>query len=213
MEENKDKREIRSWGGDASPRLLRSEDGADTRTIEGYAIVFNTRSQLLPDYNVYRMVQEIIEPGAVDESLLRSCDIKALLEHDRNRMLARSFNGKGTLTLSKDERGVKYTFEVPNTSDGDYALEMVKRGDLFGSSFAYTTDADIDGNVKYEKDGDTLIRRVCKIDRLYDVSIVSDPAYLDTSVNARSLDKALNIEETQDESWKEDLARLENAIK
>ena len=206
--------EIRSFGELAAPKLKRSADGEETCTIEGYAVVFNTRSQLLPDYNVYRLVQEVIDPAAIDENLLRSCDIKALLEHNQNRMLARSYNGSGTLTLTKDERGIKYSFEAPDTTEGNYALEMVKRGDLFGSSFAYTTDEAIDGSVTYTKEGDTLIRTVHKIDKLYDVSIVSDPAYLDTSVTARSLDKALNIPEPKQENdeWKVDVEALNRAM-
>ena len=206
--------EIRSFGELAAPRLKRSSDGEETRTIEGYAVVFNTRSQLLPDYNVYRLVQEVIDPAAIDENLLRSCDIKALLEHNQNRMLARSYNGAGTLTLTKDERGIKYSFEAPDTAEGNYALEMVKRGDLFGSSFAYTTDEAVDGSVTYTKEGDNLIRTVHKIDKLYDVSIVSDPAYLDTSVTARSLDKALNIPEPKQENdeWKVDVEALNRAM-
>lgn len=206
--------EIRSFGELAAPKLKRSADGEETRTIEGYAVVFNTRSQLLPDYNVYRLVQEVIDPAAIDENLLRSCDIKALLEHNQNRMLARSYNGAGTLTLTKDERGIKYSFEAPDTAEGNYALEMVRRGDLFGSSFAYTTDEAIDGSVTYTKEGDTLIRTVHKIDKLYDVSIVSDPAYLDTSVTARSLDKALNIPEPKQENdeWKVDVEALNRAM-
>ena len=214
MTKNEKNTEIRSFGELAAPRLVRSADGTETRTIEGYAVVFNVRSQLLPDYNVYRMVQEIIDPAAIDDNLMRSCDIKALLEHDRSRMLARSYNGAGTLTLTKDERGIKYTFEAPDTADGNYALEMVKRGDLFGSSFAYTTDEAVDGSVTYTKEGDNLIRTVHKIDKLYDVSIVSDPAYLDTSVTARSLDKALNIPEPKQENveWKVDVEALNRAM-
>ena len=89
---------------------------------------------------------------------------------------------------------------------------MVRRGDLFGSSFAYTTDEDVEGNVRYDKEGDTLIRKVCKIDRLYDVSIVSDPAYLATSVNARSLDAFLKPASTGDENWEQDVLRLQNEM-
>jgi HK97 family phage prohead protease len=206
--------EIRSFGALAAPKLKRSADGKETRTIEGYAVVFNTRSQLLPDYSVYRMVQEVIDPEAIDENLLRSCDIKALLEHDPSRLLARSYMGQGTLTLTKDDKGFKYSFEAPDTTEGNYAFEMVKRGDLFGSSFAYITDEAIDGNVSYTKDGDTLIRTVHKIDKLFDVSIVSDPAYLDTSVTARSLDKALNIPEPKFENndWKVDANKIDEAL-
>lgn len=217
MPEIQKKLEIRSFGDLAAPKLVRSADGKDTRIIEGYAVVFNKRSQLLPDYDVYRMVEEVITPDAISDDLLRSCDIKALLEHDRSRMLARSYRGSGTLTLTKDERGIKYTFTAPNTSDGDYALEMVKRGDLFGSSFAYTTDTAVDGNVTYSKDGDTLVRTVNHIDALFDVSVVSDPAYLDTDVTARSLDAVLKPAKPEppkiDKRYQEDIDKLNEAMK
>lgn len=170
-----------------SPRILRAEDGSDTRTIEGYAIVFNQRSQLLRDWNVYRMVEEVIPSSALEAVTLNACDVVADLEHNPSRMLARNNKGQGTLTLSLDEKGLMYRFEAPHTVDGDYALEMVKRGDLFGSSFAYSTDEQ--ANVSYTKDGDTLVRTVNKIDAIYDVAIVANPAYLQTSVQARSLEQ------------------------
>ena len=181
-----------------APRILRAEDGSETRTIEGYAIVFNQRSQLLCDWKVYRMVEEIIPPSAIDSATLNACDVVADLEHNPIRMLARSNKGQGTLTLLLDEKGLMYRFEAPRTVDGDYALEMVKRGDLFGSSFAYSTDEQ--ANVAYTKDGDTLVRTVNKIDAIYDVAIVANPAYLQTSVQARSLEQLEeNIHRSLDE--------------
>lgn len=203
MAKDNKKYEIRSFGDEAAPKILRSADGKETRTIEGYAVVFNQRSQLLFDWNCGRPVYEIIDAAAVDDSLLRSSDIQALLEHNINRMLARSRSGNGSLSLSVDEHGVKYSFDAPNTADGDYAIEEIKRGDLFGSSFAYLTDEEV--NVSYAKDGDNLIRTVKKIDQMFDVSIVSNPAYMGTSVEARSIQKRF-LDEPVDDSKKEDEA-------
>jgi len=201
------KYEIRSFGGDAAPK---SE--GESRTVEGYAIVFNQRSQVMWDWMNNRSFVEEIKPTAVNDALLRSCDIKALLEHNYNRMIARSYKGAGTLKLSLDAVGLKYRFDAPNTEDGNYALEMVKRGDLFGSSFAYTADEKV--NVTYRKDGDTVVRIVNKIDHLYDVSIVSDPAYMGTSVETRSLEKYYEKgSPAPDDLFKQDLAELRSLSK
>lgn len=181
--------EIRSFGESAAPKVNES------RTIEGYAIVFGQESEVLFDKSKRRRFIEIIQPGAVTQELLERSDVKALLEHNSERMLARSFNGKGTLTLSVDSHGVKYRFAAPATQDGDYSVEMVRRGDLFGSSFAYATD---EKNVRYEKREDgMLMRYVNKIEWIGDVSIVSDPAYMGTDVTVRSLEKYFP-EENQD---------------
>ena len=196
--------EIRSFGNTAAPQL-----SENSRTIEGYAIVFGQRSQVMYDRKLKRTFVEVIQPGAVTEELLRSSDVKALLEHNSERMLARSFNGKGSLMLSLDEHGVKYRFDAPATVDGDYAVEMVKRGDLFGSSFAYYTDER--ANVKYEKTDKELMRYVSKIDWIGDVSIVSDPAYMGTDVAVRSLDAY--FENKDDEAYKEDVKVLRDLCK
>ena len=197
-----DKYEIRSFSGSASPKLT------NERTVSGYAVVFGVESVVMYDPILKKRFIEIIEPGAVTEEMLRKCDVKALLEHNRQRMIARAYKGEGSLTLTVDEKGVMYRFDAPNTPDGEYAVEMIKRGDLFGSSFAYLTD---EKNVTYTMRSDgILIRTVKVIDRMFDVSIVSDPAYMDTSVEVRSLD---GYYEPKDESYKSDIEQLRNLTK
>ena len=198
-----DKYEIRSFSGSASPKL------SNERTISGYAVVFGVESVVMYDPMTRRRFIEVIEPGAVTEEMLRKCDIKALLEHNRQRMIARSYNGEGSLTLSVDEKGVMYRFDAPNTPDGEYAVEMIKRGDLFGSSFAYLTDEK--KNVSYKMRSDGILHRSVKVvDRMFDISVVSDPAYMDTSVEVRSLD---GYYEHNDESYKLDIEQLRNLTK
>lgn len=177
------KTEIRSYSEErAMPRVAEG-----TRTIEGYAIVFGKESRMMFDWFQGKNFTEIIKREAIKESDFKNWDIKALAEHDPSRLLARSFNGVGSLNLSIDEYGVKYRFEAPNTQEGDNALELIKRGDIFGSSFSFTTDES--ENVKYTKRADgSLLREVTKIDRMYDVSIVTDPAYFGTNVTVRSLE-------------------------
>ena len=121
---------VRSFAGEGKPAAAE-----DSRVIEGYAVVFNQRSKLVYDYNLWKPVIETIAPGAITQDLLNRSDVLANMEHNDRRLLARCVNGKGTLTLTLDEVGLKYRFESPNTNEGDFAYEMVKRGDIGGSSF------------------------------------------------------------------------------
>lgn len=172
--------EIRSYSEKCAPRV-------EGRTIEGYALIFNQESRVMFDLDKKRFFKEIIKPGAISQELINSSDVKALVEHDRNRMLARSFKGTGSLQLTIDKIGLKYRFEAPATVDADYVIEMINRGNMFGSSFSFTANEAKD--VLYRKDADGyLIREVKKINGLYDVSPVSDPAYMQTKVSVRQLD-------------------------
>lgn len=181
------KREIRVLGREFAPRLREVEGTEVSRTIEGYAIVFDRESELLSDY--WENYIEIIHREAVTQELLDNSDIKMTLWHNRERLLARRDRGQGSLEVGIDDKGVWYRFDAPHTPDGDTALELVKRGDLAGSSFIYTTDESAD--VRYDKlDDGAVVRHVLKIGHIYDMTIASDPAYKDTTVNAREVSKA-----------------------
>lgn len=174
----KEKLEIRSFTD--TPKLT-------GRNIFGYAVVFNSRSEIL--FNGERRFREIIKPEAITPQLIDRCDIKALLEHERGRLLARSNKGKGTLSLTIDNRGLRYQFEAPNTSEGDYAVEMVKRGDIEGSSFGFRADKDI-----WTKESNSIwLRTITRISIIVEISITSNPAYSQTEVNVRNK-SALNRE-------------------
>lgn len=184
--------EIRSFGGEASPKLV------SERTIEGYAVVVGQESKF-----------EIIEVGAVDEELIKRSDIRALLEHNRERLLARSGMGSGSLRLHLDNYGLGYALDAPDTPDGKFAVEMVKRGDLFGSSFGYRTDER--KNVEWIKRSDgILLRKVHKIDMISEISIVASPAYIGTQVNVRSIEDTF---EHPDESYKKEIEELRKLSK
>ena len=191
---NKEKQEIRSGiGGKYRPVFREATEGENnSRTIEGYAIVFGVESRILTDY--WENYREIIEPGAITEERLKEMDIKMTMYHNREKILARSNQGEGTLKLTVDEVGVKYSFEAPNTVDGDTALELVKRGDLSGSSFMFWTDEK--SGVSYEKRSDgIMLRRVKTIGMIYDMTIAADPAYEQTTVAAREAYSRLNKSE------------------
>ena len=198
--------EIRSF---AEAPIL-NEDG---RTIEGYAIVFGVRSNVMYDWEEGRKFVEIIERSAVTEELLNACDIRALVEHNNQRLLARSNKGKGTLSLEVDEHGLKYRFLAPNTTHGNDIVEMVRRGDIAGSSFAFRSSHE---SVRWEKESNGLWLRTIKgIEYIRDVTMTADPAYSQTEVTVRSME-ALEVpikeEIKEDNSYKVKLELLKRRI-
>ena len=167
---------------------VREVDGQPSRTIEGYALKFGVRSRLLCDW--CELYYEVLEPGSVTREMLDQQDIKLTMFHDRQLILARSNKGKGTLSYEVDEIGVRYWAEMPNTADGDKALELIARGDITGCSFIYSTDESREGGaVTYEaideNDETVTLRRVHRIDHVYDFTVTPDPAYEQTNVTRR----------------------------
>lgn len=152
--------------------------------VEGHAAVFGDLSEDLGGF------REKILPGAFDNVL--GDDVRAFFNHDPNFLLARS--SSGTLKLGVDKKGLKYSFEVPDTSAGRDLLVSMKRGDINQSSFAFTVEKDSwkDGEKGME------IRTIEKVGRLFDVSPVSIPAYPtanDLSIAQRS--RMINKDKTK----------------
>ena len=172
---------------------------AESRNVDGYAMVFNTLSENLGGF------REQILPEAVDGVIERS-DVMAVLNHDASRgILARSRYGNGSLTLQADEKGLRYTFDAPRTALGDECLEYLRRGDINQSSFAFVVAED-----SWEKQSDgTYIRTIRKFDKLYDVSPVFTPAYAETSVSCRSFDEFKAEEERKEAEAKAEQERIE----
>jgi len=183
---------------------LRVREGAEgeaaSRIITGYAILFNTPSAPLYSYDDEE-AREVIAPGAVTKELLDSCDIKMTMFHDRQLILARSRNGIGTLTYGIDSKGVFFEFEAPKTADGDKALELVRRGDISGCSFMFTThyyDSAYVARDVQRVDGKTIITyTVNVVTGIYDFTLAADPVYPDTTceAEARELVKELRTPE------------------
>lgn len=159
---------------------LREEENGKGRTIEGYAVVFGQESKVIQDWDIYR---EVIDPGAVTQEELDSWDVKMTLWHNREKLLARRNKGAGTLSLTVDGKGIKYAFEAPNTPDGDTAVELVKRGDIAGASFTFW--ADRKAVTEVPGDDDIPTRHVMKILQISECTLASDPAYPQTTAEAR----------------------------
>ena len=188
MENNKETRKV-----SFRPALKRSDENTPSRTIEGYALLFDTPSDGL-------CFDEIIERGALD-GVIEKSDVLAVLNHNVNRgVLARSRNGEGSLTLIVDEVGLLYRFEAPNTALGDELLENLRRGEVCESSFCFTVESD---TWDFEQNGRDK-RTIHKIAELFDVSPVYNGAYSATTVYTRSRDEQ---RAAADEKAREELAR------
>jgi HK97 family phage prohead protease len=151
------------------------EDGEGMR-FSGYAAIFNSASEPLPFI-------ERIAPGAFRKSLRSRNDIKFLWNHDAGEVLGST--RAGTLNLYEDERGLRVEGMLPNTSRGRDTAELLRRGDVDAMSFGFSVPS---GGDEWSEDGS---ERTLKSVRLFEVSLVSWPAYSATggTVAVRGLDK------------------------
>lgn len=188
MNRCKEKEVRRSVFAPSDLHVREAGDGGSGREICGYAILFGCPSAPLWSEEESE-AREVIDAAAVTQELLDGSDIKFTMFHDRQLILARSNHGSGTLSYTIDSKGVAFRFEAPATADGDKALELVRRGDIAGCSFAFSTrywDADFVERSVVVKNGRSLITyRVKAITGIYDFTLASDPAYPETSVEAR----------------------------
>ena len=191
-----DKIQYRSFSGSAQV------NGEKPRVIEGYAVRFNEESQNLG-------FTEVIDRGAITQEVIDNSDIYCLSNHDPNKVLARSRYGKGSLQLELREDGLFYSFEAPETEIGRECLEHIKRGEMFSSSFAFIVSME-DGSEKWEKIDGVVKRTIYKIDRLFDVSCVYEPAYLTTTCDARSAEMMKQLEEEEPKDPEEEPKDPEN---
>jgi uncharacterized protein len=162
-------REVRSRLEGAEVRA--DEDGI---RVSGYAAVFDEETTIGGAF------VEVIERGAFKKALERQDDVVFLINHD-GLPLARTRSG--TLTLTEDERGLfMETMLDPTDPDVKSILPKMKRGDLDKMSFAFIPDRQA-----WDDSGD-MPKRIIQDLRLYDVSIVTTPAYDGTEIGLRSLE-------------------------
>ena len=167
---NKNNLEIRNNG----IVIERSYD--DSRHVEGYAVVFESQSEDLGFY-------EKIERGAITQELVDNSDIFALLNHDDEKVLARSKNGVGSLKLTVDDRGLKYEFDAAETQLGNDLLEYLKRGEITTSSFAFALDYTDPEAETWERKNGTNYRTIHKIAYLRCFSSVECSLFCNISIS------------------------------
>ena len=177
------------------------EGQTESRTIEGTPIVFGVRSVNLTPWSETREVYEVLEPGCITNDLLQRSDVILNLNHSNMvpDVLGRCRNGKGTLSLEMRANNIGCRCDIARTPNADAALELMRRGDITGMSFAFEDDwQDSENGVSYERtsemhDGkEVWLRHVKRITGLYDVAIVTHPAYEQTSVGVREQSEAID---------------------
>lgn len=150
----------------------------ENRHVQGKAVSFETESNDLGFI-------ETLKRGCITDETIKNSNIVFTYNHQRDRILARSKYGQGNLNLQVRDDGVYFSFEAPNTTLGNDVLEDIRCGNLSQCSFAFTIPNKEGAQRWYKEDG-VLHRDVYVIDKLYDCSIVVDPAYDDTYVAARN---------------------------
>lgn len=167
-------REYRSFAFDVSA----VQDEANGTHLEGRPIVYNAST----DLGYY---DEVIDAGALDATDLR--DVRFLINHNTNMIpLARSRNNNAnsTMQMSVDAEGmaIRVNLDTENNSEARALYSSVERGDISGMSFMFTVGADEWTGL----DTEHPTRRIRSIERVYEVSAVTWPAYEQTSLEARS---------------------------
>lgn len=150
-------------------------EGENSPKIVGYAAKYNAWSVDLGGF------REIIRPGAFKRAVSEEQDVRALVDHDSSMILGRTKSG--TLRMSEDAVGLRVEIDPPDTSIAKDVMESIRRGDIDGMSFGFVTRKDEWRNGK----GGEMQRELIDVD-LFDVSVVTYPAYPDTSVAMRSLE-------------------------
>ena len=157
-------REIR-----VSEKMQVVED-SEKMIIEGYALRFNTLSNDLGGF------VETISPEALKDADLS--DVRCLIDHDSTKVLGRTI--AQTLELNVDDEGLYFRCELPNTSYSKDLYENIRLGNISQCSFGFILDED--GDVFEKRDDGLFHRTLRKIKSLFDVSVVTYPAYSDTDV-------------------------------
>lgn len=172
--------------------------------LRGYAIVFSSLSQDLGGF------KERIAPGAVDRTLKSGVNVLALTDHKRDIQSVLGSTNSGSLKLSKDRYGLAVEINPPDTPMSRTVVANVKRGIVEGMSFAFRPFPDAQSGTTWTEEDDQLVRTVD--DMVFsEVSIVLDPAYLQTEIAARNhaLDLRAMQEFKQAMGWRPSLGLRE----
>jgi len=147
---------------------LRAE--SDGNTIVGYAAIWDSPSEPMP-------FTEYVKRGAFSKTLNDGADVRLLVDHE-GVPLARTKSG--TMKLVEDERGLRMEAKLdPMNPDAARIMSAMKRGDLSQMSFAFRT-------VKDNWNSDRSVRELREV-QLFDVSVVTFPAYEETVAELRSV--------------------------
>lgn len=156
---------------------FRSTD-LETRKIEGYAAIFSDEYTKLKD-RWGDCFYEKISPGAFLKTLNdKTKDKFMLINHDWNKVVGRT---NSNLELEEDNKGLRFSLEVPNTTDGNDLLENVRLGLVKGCSFGFNI---VNQKTRWDDDWN-FYRDITEVD-LFEITATPIPAYSDTEISCRS---------------------------
>ena len=162
---------------------IRATEGEDSkRTITG-AIKYDTESSEMRDWFGDTFV-EVIDKEAFKDSIA-SRNVVALWSHDPSQVLGNTKSG--TLRLTNTGTELRFELDIPDTSVGNDAWELIKRGDVDGVSFGMRVTKDKWTSEK--RDDKRIYKRLILNAELYEISPVAFPAYPANEVAARSLEE------------------------
>jgi HK97 family phage prohead protease len=160
-------------------RTVRAAEGGPI-TLAGYAAVYDQRSE-----PIYGSFYEVIKRGAFASALDGTDDVRALFDHDSAMVLGRT--KAKTLRLSDDAHGLKVEIDLPDTAMARDLAQSIERGDIDQMSFGFRTIKD-EWTWEKTKEGIVVDIRTLVAVELFDVSVVTYPAYSQTEVALRSRD-------------------------
>lgn len=187
-------------------RIQDATEGAEAapKTISGHAAVFNEWYVL--HQSPACMIREIIRPGAFKNAISSGQDVRCLIDHNPTLILGRT--KAGTLVLSEDAKGLFFSCSLPDTSAAEDIAENVRLENVSQCSFAFTLRDGGETVVTRTENGVTIQEiEVTDVD-LYDVSVVTYPAYESTDVSVRSKALAKQVKEAWLKSRRLELERL-----
>lgn len=158
---------------------LRTVEG-DTLNIEGYVNAVGRESELLYSPKRNKWFKEVMEPGVFKRALENNVDIPMLLEHDYDKQIASTSNG--TLELTEDSIGLKFKATIQDQE----LYSSIKNGEINSCSFGFVCEED-----EYEFVNNKEEKRYVKDIQLLEVSLVKNPAYIGSLVEARNMEMAL----------------------
>lgn len=180
VDTSNDTKEVRHIASEAARLQLEIRAGAKKPVIVGMPIVFGVRSlELFPGF------REVIHKEAMEYSLKHQPDVRAFVDHDPGKVLGRTKSG--TLRLNLTDRGLGVEIDPPDTTDAANVMESIRRGDVDGMSFSLRVPPGGD-KWHFDEESGTDERHVYEM-IVSEVSVVSMPAYVETSVAVRSLEQ------------------------
>ena len=165
----------------ATVAVEKRDDGS--QVIAGYGAVFYDPADPGTEYQLYSDMVERVALTAFDRALAERQDVRGLFNHDANMVLGRT--AASTMRIGKDQRGLRYEIDQPDTQIGRDVAISIGRGDVTGSSFSFI----VRGQSFKDRDDGVTIRTIEDVD-LFDAGPVTFPAYEATTTGVRSGDAA-----------------------